>query len=163
MAGVGALLEFLAADPEAARLAFIEVMTAGPAGLERYRFAERAFAAYLEEVARESGYEGEVSEHAGIAAISGMVAVIAELVREGRTAELPQVRDELTQFGIAIFTGSASAERAVREGRAELDRGASTHAAAIEGTTVRPHRHGLLEWRLASVGSASVPLRREPR
>jgi AcrR family transcriptional regulator len=121
VAGVGALLEFFASAPEAARLAFIEIMAAGPAALERYRLTQRAFAAYLEDVARESGYRGEVSDRAALAAISGMVANIAELVREGRTSELPAIRDELTQFGIAIFAGAAAAERAVREAAAEMD------------------------------------------
>jgi AcrR family transcriptional regulator len=133
VAAVGALLDFFASEPEAAQIGMIEVVTAGPAALERYRLAQRGMTAYLAETAKQSAYSREVSDRAGIASIGGMAAVIADMVREGRTRELPTIRDELATFGLAFFIGSAEAERAVQEAAAELDAQAEVAAGAAAG------------------------------
>jgi AcrR family transcriptional regulator len=121
VAAVGALLEFFASEPEAAQIGMIEVMAAGPVALERYRLAQRGFTVYLQETAERSSYTEDISRDAALAAIGGMAAVIAEMVREGKTRQLPAIRDEVATFGLAFFVGSAEAQRAVEVARAELE------------------------------------------
>jgi AcrR family transcriptional regulator len=130
LAAVGALLEFFASEPEAAQIGMIEVMAAGPTALERYRLAQRGFTLYLAETAKRSTYSGEITERAGMASIGGMAAVIADMVREGRTRELPEIRDEVATFGLAFYIGAAEAERTVQEAAAELDAQAAPAPAA---------------------------------
>jgi len=133
VAAIGALLEFFASEPEAAQIGMIEVMAAGPAALERYRLAQRGFTMYLQETAERSSFTGGVSGRAGLAAIGGMAAVIAEMVREGKTRQLPAIRDEVVTYGLAFFIGSSAAQRAVAVGRAELQ-DAAVEAPAPAGT-----------------------------
>jgi AcrR family transcriptional regulator len=121
VAAVGALLEFFASEPEAAKVGMIEVMAAGPVALERYRLAQRGFTVYMQETAARASYTEEISRRAALAAIGGMAAVIAEMVREGKTRQLPAIRDDVATFGLAFFIGSAEAQRAVEAARAELE------------------------------------------
>jgi AcrR family transcriptional regulator len=130
VAAVGALLEFFASEPEAAQIGMIEVMAAGPVALERYRLAQRGFTVYLQETAERSSYTEDISRDAALAAIGGMAAVIAEMVREGKTRQLPAIRDEVATFGLAFFVGSAEAQRAVEVARVELDGGPEVQSAA---------------------------------
>jgi AcrR family transcriptional regulator len=130
LAAIGALLEFFASEPEAAQVGMIEVMAAGPVALERYRLAQRGFTVYMQETAERSSYTGHLSARAGMAAIGGMAAVIAEMVREGKTRQLPAIRDEVATFGFAFFIGSGAAQRAVGVARAELEESAKVKAGA---------------------------------
>ncbi len=138
VAAIGALLEFFASEPEAAQIGMIEVMAAGPVALERYRLAQRGFTVFLQETAERSSYTGDLSARAGMAAIGGTAAVIAEMVREGKTRQLPAIRNDVATFGLAFFIGSSAAQRAVEVARAELDESTEVKTAASAGLASQP-------------------------
>jgi AcrR family transcriptional regulator len=90
-AGIEALLGFLAAEPELARLLVVEVTGAGPSALRRRADAVRGFAAMLAETNDEDAPLG-----AQVAA-GGIWEVIHAWVLEGRAEELPDLADALVE------------------------------------------------------------------
>src|SRR3954469_13127335 len=90
-AGIEALLGFLAAEPELARLLGVEVTGAGPSALRRRADAVRGFAAMLAQTSDDDAPLG-----AQVAA-GGIWEVIHAWVLEGRAEELPELADALVE------------------------------------------------------------------
>jgi AcrR family transcriptional regulator len=133
VAALGALLDFFAAEPEAAQIGLVEVLAAGPEALERFRNAQRGFYLYLDETRKQAAGPTAVSEHTAIAAIGAMIAVVTDIVYAGRTRDLPEVRDELARLGLAVFIGPVEADRAVTKGAAEIAERERAIATSAEG------------------------------
>jgi AcrR family transcriptional regulator len=126
--GTGALLERLAAEPEVARVALVEVAGASPLARERCRSAQCSLLACLEETIMEGAPPGTFSEQLGIAAIVGASADAAERVRAGKAGELAEHRGELVSLALAPFVGIEEAERAVAEAAGQLPAGSGPEA-----------------------------------
>jgi len=90
-AGIEALLQFLASEPELARLLVVEVTGAGPSALRRRADAVRSFAAMLAQTSDEDAPLG-----AQVAA-GGIWEVVHAWVLEGRAGELPDLADALVE------------------------------------------------------------------
>ena len=90
-AGIEALLQFLADEPELARLLVVEVTGAGPSALRRRADAVRSFAAMLAQTSDEDAPLG-----AQVAA-GGIWEVVHAWVLEGRSDELPDLADALVE------------------------------------------------------------------
>jgi AcrR family transcriptional regulator len=90
-AGIEALLQFLASEPELARLLVVEVTGAGPSALRRRADAVRGFAAMLAQTSDEDAPLG-----AQVAA-GGIWEVVHAWVLEGRAEELPDLADALVE------------------------------------------------------------------
>ena len=90
-AGIEALLQFLASEPELARLLVVEVTGAGPSALRRRADAVRSFAAMLAQTSDEDAPLG-----AQVAA-GGIWEVVHAWVLEGRADELPDLADALVE------------------------------------------------------------------
>jgi AcrR family transcriptional regulator len=88
-AGIEALLQFLADEPELARLLLVEVTGAGPSALRARANAVRSFAAMM---ARTS--EEDAPLPAQVAA-GGIWEVVHAWVLEGRAEQLPELADAL--------------------------------------------------------------------
>jgi AcrR family transcriptional regulator len=106
-AGVRAYLETLRDEPALARTCLLEVHAAGPRALARRAEVHRRFRDRLAELHRPHGVEpGEVT-HAPeahlLALVGGVDAVCTEWVREGRTAELPELEPTLIFLHLALF------------------------------------------------------------
>ena len=104
VAGVKTFLEVLAEEPAFCRSIVLEVYASGPTGLTKRRAVLQVFAGRYLEVnrqARES--DSKVAPLSGDVAL-GVVGAILELVstrvEEGRTAELAELTDSLSDFVI---------------------------------------------------------------
>jgi AcrR family transcriptional regulator len=108
--GLGSLLEHLAAHPDEARFAIVEVLAAGPKALARRDAALRQFTGFLE-----SGRSETAVELPGITALSlagGVNELLYSEILHGAAAQLPDRLPDL-MFWIALpFLG---AERATEE------------------------------------------------
>ena len=94
-AGLRALLEFVAAHPEATKLCLIEAPAATPASAERYEAAFEAFIARLREVApARPGRPATLEE----ALVGGTVWIVQRQVRRGETDGAPELLPELAEF-----------------------------------------------------------------
>lgn len=94
------ILELLAADPPSARLLTVEVMAAGPRGMERQVAAIEALAARLR-----GGYEpgcDPPDPNADWVLVAGIVTLIGKRVMAGEATGLPQLEEELVAMLIAL-------------------------------------------------------------
>jgi AcrR family transcriptional regulator len=91
-------LELLAADAPTARLLTVEVMAAGPEGMDRQ-------VAALEAVARRAdwGAENSTRPHAAWATVAAMTMLAGRLVMAGEAARLPELEDELVAMALDSF------------------------------------------------------------
>ena len=97
-AGIRALLQFLADEPELARLLVVEVTGAGPTALRRREQAVREFASMLAQT------QGDVSLPARVT-VGGIWEVVHALVLDGRADELPELADSLVDCALAQMGG----------------------------------------------------------
>ncbi len=114
-AGVRAYLETLAAVPAFARTFLIEVLAAGPRALERRAIVHRRFAELLRELhqaQREVAPElPELPDEVFAATVGAVHELVTERVRQGRTAELPQLEPVITYLQLAFLGGHDEAAR----------------------------------------------------
>jgi AcrR family transcriptional regulator len=112
-AGLAALLEALAEEPEIARLALVDVGAAGPAAQRRYRAALQRLTPLFEEgrdfAPGGRGLPANTSRMA-IGAVSGL---IADELAEGREEYLPGLLSDLLFATLVPYIGPAAAAREV--------------------------------------------------
>jgi AcrR family transcriptional regulator len=117
-AGIGAMLSFLAAEPNLARLSMVEALVAGPVVVERYDAAIQGLVPYFE--AGRSGRAAEVlanlSPSTEEALVGGMVSLISRRISAGRSQELETLLPDLVEFALTPYLGSAEAAKVAREG-----------------------------------------------
>jgi AcrR family transcriptional regulator len=117
-AGIGAMLGFLAAEPDLARLCMVEALVAGPVMVERYDSAIQSFVPYFQ-----SGRKGRspevlsrLSPSTEEALVGGMMSLISRRIIAGKTAELERLLPDLVEFTLTPYLGSEEAAKVAREG-----------------------------------------------
>ena len=117
-AGIDAMLRFLAAEPNLARLCMVEALVAGPAVVERYDAAIQSFVPYFQE-----GREGRppevlsrLSPTTEEALVGGMVSLISRRIIAGKTEELEELLPDLVEFTLTPYLGSAEAAEIAKSG-----------------------------------------------
>jgi AcrR family transcriptional regulator len=115
-AGIDAMLTFLAAEPNLARLAMVEAMVAGPVVVERYDAAVQTFLPYLK-----AGREGRskkvlsrLSDSTEEALVGGMVSLISRRIVAGQAEDLESLLPDLTEFALAPYVGNDEAAEFAR-------------------------------------------------
>jgi AcrR family transcriptional regulator len=104
-AGVQALLEFLADQPELARLLVVEVTGAGPSALRRRNEGVRTLAALLADTEEDPPLAAQVTA-------GGIWEVIHAVVLDGRVREVPELADLLVDVALAQVAGDDEAQAA---------------------------------------------------
>ena len=115
-AGIGAMLTFLASEPNLARLAMVEALVAGPVVVKRYDAAVQTFLPYLN-----AGREGRskavldrLSDSTEEALVGGMVSLISRRIVAGKTDELESLLPDLVEFTLGPYVGNDEAARIAR-------------------------------------------------
>jgi AcrR family transcriptional regulator len=93
-----ALLEFYAERELAARIAFVELPTAGPAALDKMDEVLDMFTAFLTPGSRLSGFRSSIPAHLVPAITAAAWAAIQLRVAEGRVASLAEIAPEVTRL-----------------------------------------------------------------
>ena len=116
-AGIGAMLEFLAAEPSLARLCMVEALVAGPVVVERYDAAIQSFVPYFQ-----SGREGRppevlarLSPTTEEALVGGMVSLISRRIIAGKAEQLEELLPDLVEFTLTPYLGSQEAAELAQE------------------------------------------------
>lgn len=116
-AGIGAMLRFLAAEPNLARLCMVEALVAGPVVVERYDSAIQSFVPYFQ-----SGRDGRspevlsrLSPTTEEALVGGMMSLISRRIIAGKTDELESLLPDLVEFTLTPYLGSDEAAKIARE------------------------------------------------
>jgi len=116
-AGIAAMLRFLAAEPDLARLCMVEALVAGPVVVERYDTAIQSFVPYFQ-----SGRDGRspevlsrLSPTTEEALVGGMMSLISRRIIAGKASELEQLLPDLVEFTLTPYLGSDDAAKIARE------------------------------------------------
>jgi AcrR family transcriptional regulator len=94
-AGIGAYLQFLATEPEVARMGIVEVLAAGPRALARRGDALRLFAEIVEDNIHQLVPSCRRPALTAQTIVGGIYEVVFSLILTGRTAELADMTDDL--------------------------------------------------------------------
>jgi AcrR family transcriptional regulator len=115
-AGIGAMLEFLAGEPNLARLCMVEALVAGPAVVERYDAAIQSFVPYFEEGRKGRSKEvlSRLSPTTEEALVGGMVSLISRRIIAGKAEELEELLPDLVEFTLTPYLGSAAAAKVAK-------------------------------------------------
>lgn len=115
-AGSLAYAHSLADHPQAARLAMVEALTAGPAALERTRSAECMFERLIAESFARAPDRIEVPPILVEGIAAGVEGVVRTRLLAGRERELPDLVDDLIEWALC-FRNEAAAEVTRLDGR----------------------------------------------
>ena len=112
-AGIDAMLSFLAAEPNLARLCMVEALVAGPAVVERYDAAIQSFVPYFQEGRKGRPPEvlSRLSSTTEEALVGGMVSLISRRIIAGKAEELEELLPDLVEFTLTPYLGSADAAK----------------------------------------------------
>jgi AcrR family transcriptional regulator len=114
-AGLSALLELLAAEPELARLALVDIGAAGPAAQRRYRVAVQRLTPLFEE-GRDFAPGGRgLPANTSRMAIGGVTGLIADELVAGRAEQLPELLSDVLFATLVPYIGPDAAAREARE------------------------------------------------
>jgi AcrR family transcriptional regulator len=122
-AGLGALVELLAAEADIARMAMVEVTAAGDGARERYRAALARFTPFLEEGRSYSSQGDELPADTARFAVGGATSMIFDEIRAGRGPELKRVLPDLVFAVLMPYLGPGAAEDEMRRVAGEEGKG----------------------------------------
>jgi AcrR family transcriptional regulator len=112
-AGLAALLEALAEEPDVARLALVDVGAAGPAAQRRYRAALQRLTPLFDE-GRDFATGGRgLPANTSRMAIGAVAGLISDELAEGRAEYLPSLLSDLLFATLVPYIGPAAAAREV--------------------------------------------------
>jgi AcrR family transcriptional regulator len=119
-AGLDAYMEFMANEPEFARMCMIEVLAAGPRAIARRNAAMRMFAEIIEDNIHELVPGCTVAPLAAETIVGGIYEVVFSRVFAGRTDALPGLVDDLLTTILMVAAGRYGS---VHHGNAEAPGG----------------------------------------
>ena len=99
---LASLLDALAHHPDGASVAFVEMLSAGPAAHARGRAALALFTALMEQ-GRSYTDPGQLPEHTSEAIVGGIVAIVHRHVLQAETAALAALHADLTYFALLPY------------------------------------------------------------
>jgi len=116
IAATGAVLEFLASEPDLARLCLVESQGAGPAVSARFNTALGEIAAPLR-LGREQRPAGErpLPDSTEDSVIGSLVSLVQRKVAAGEADRLGDLLPDCAEFVLAPYLGAAEASRLSRE------------------------------------------------
>jgi AcrR family transcriptional regulator len=95
---IGALFEATIANPGAARLNMVEIVAAGPAGIERRERAVEQYRNFVREVLQQEPTDGMVPNAVVRAVVGGLNRILYSRVRHGQRTELRQLVPDLMRW-----------------------------------------------------------------
>jgi AcrR family transcriptional regulator len=114
-AGLEALLETLAAEPELARLALVDIAAAGPAAQRRYRVAVQRLTPLFEEGRDFAPGGRNLPANTSRMAAGGVTGLIADELVAGRAEQLPGLLSDALFATLVPYIGPQAAAREVDE------------------------------------------------
>ncbi|HVY78896.1 MAG TPA: TetR/AcrR family transcriptional regulator [Solirubrobacterales bacterium] len=114
-AGLAALLEALAEEPEVARLALVDVGAAGPAAQRRFRAALQRLTPFFDEGRDFAPGGRNLPANTSRMAIGAVAGLIADELTEERAEDLPELLSDVLFATLVPYIGPEAAAREVGE------------------------------------------------
>jgi AcrR family transcriptional regulator len=118
IAALRAVLEFLAAEPDLARLCLVEPVSATPTIAIRFREAVLACARALESGRGQSADGSSLPPSTEDSLLGGAVSLASRSILAGETEQLPALLPDLAEFTLGPFLGANTAQEQAAELRA---------------------------------------------
>jgi AcrR family transcriptional regulator len=115
LAGLGALLDHLAAEPAQAGLVLVEGLRAGRGIYDRYQAAVSSFVSPLRDGAPAPAGGERPPQATDEAVVGGIASLLARRVIAGETAQLPELLPEIAEFALTPYLGAVEARRIISE------------------------------------------------
>ncbi len=112
-AGLAALLEALAEEPDVARLALVDVGAAGPAAQRRFRAALQRLTPFFEEGRDFAPGGRNLPANTSRMAIGAVAGLIADELTEERAEDLPELLSDVLFATLVPYIGPEAAAREV--------------------------------------------------
>jgi AcrR family transcriptional regulator len=117
-AGLGAVLDFLDAEPDVGRAIFVEVHAAGSEALERRAKAMKRAADFIDLARGESGDADSPPPIAAEGIVAGIHAVVHSRLSTGANDGFRQLLPEFMYFAVLPYFGAAAASGEMQAARA---------------------------------------------
>ena len=114
-AGLAALLEALAEEPEVARLALVDVGSAGPAAQRRFRAAMQRLTPFFDEGRDFAPGGRNLPANTSRMAIGAVTGLIVDELTEERAEDLPELLSDVLFATLVPYIGPDAAAREVGE------------------------------------------------
>jgi len=108
-AGLAAFLAYVAENPALARTCLVELMTAGPAAMERYEQALQSFAPVFARGREFTAGSEELPETLEDSIVGGIVWMVHQRLLRGEAALVPSLLPTMLEFGLAPYLGEQRA------------------------------------------------------
>jgi AcrR family transcriptional regulator len=115
VAGLGALLDFIAADPALARLCLVDSITAGPAVAERFREQIDVFVPLLQPGRAERDNPRPLPDSTEETLIGALVSMLSRSLAFGDVASLRGLLPDFVEFVLMPYVGPTEAHRLAEE------------------------------------------------
>jgi len=115
VAGLRALLDFLAAEPKLARLCLVDSMAAGPTVAERFREAIQTFTPLLEPGREERSSARPLPASTEDSLIGAIASLLSRSIATGGAERLGELRPDITEFILTPYLGPEEARRIAAE------------------------------------------------
>jgi AcrR family transcriptional regulator len=125
-AGLGALLDWIAANPSTARFCVVEVLAAGPKALARRDAAIRQFTQFVDEGRAESSVK--LPAMASLAIVGGINELIYSEILHGATNQLPSRLPDLMYWVVQPYLGEKRAMEERKKARSSTPKSTQTTA-----------------------------------
>ena len=109
-----AVLEFLASEPDLARLCLVESQSAGPVIVARFHAAVEEVAPFLEQGRAERPGERELPPTTEESTIGALVMLVSRKVGGGEAAQLADLLPDCVEFILSPYLGAEEATRLAR-------------------------------------------------
>ena len=108
-------LRTVAAHPRLARACLVEILAAGPGGLDRRDASLAPFQQFIETGRSAAAEPATVPETVAETVVGGIVATVSMRVLHGKAATVPELLDQLVFWAMVPFAGPEQAGAALRE------------------------------------------------
>jgi AcrR family transcriptional regulator len=119
--GLAAFLDFIAREPAFARMCIVEALAAGPEAVKRRNAAMTAFAALIDDNARELGTELHPPRLTGETIVGGVYEVVYARIVAGEIRALPSLLPDLLYSALLPYVGPEEATAAYKRERELVD------------------------------------------
>jgi AcrR family transcriptional regulator len=114
-AGLAALLESLAGEPQIARLALVDVGSAGPQAQRRYRAALQRMTPFFDEGRDFAPGGRRLPANTSRMVVGAVTGLVSDEIEAGRADRLPEMLPEVLFASLVPYLGPAAAAEAVGE------------------------------------------------
>jgi AcrR family transcriptional regulator len=109
--GLAEILSFFVSEPQLAKIAMVDALTAGPTVAERYQEVVVGFGPFLRPGRKQHKAKGDLPDSTEDTIVGSIASVITREILAGRTAELESLHEDFVIFALTPYLGPKRAQK----------------------------------------------------